>query len=158
MGALLLSRWSWSVHLVRGRPAGRFHVGSGVRPTDSSTWRSVAQCAGMLSGNLATCLNMALRPLVISSDSGKSSIFSEKLGTVWSVCGVFLNIVSCTSLLIGLAFKWCSLRSLKICNMVLGAICHKSHADPKSVAYVLLLLSCWKLAHICCRRLTCQKN
>jgi len=30
MGTLLLSRRSWSVHLVRGRPGGRFHVGSGV--------------------------------------------------------------------------------------------------------------------------------
>ena len=69
MGTLLLSRWSWSVHLVRGRPRRRFHVGSGGRPTDSSTWRSMAWCAGMLSGNLATCPNMALRPLVIRSDT-----------------------------------------------------------------------------------------
>jgi len=53
MGTLLLSRRSWSVHLVRGRPGGRFHVGSGGRPTDSSTWRSMAWCAGMLYGNLA---------------------------------------------------------------------------------------------------------
>ena len=30
MGTLLLSRRSWSVHLVRGRPGGRFLVGSGV--------------------------------------------------------------------------------------------------------------------------------
>ena len=30
MGTLLLSRRSWSVHLVRGRPGGRFHVGLGV--------------------------------------------------------------------------------------------------------------------------------
>ena len=42
MGTLLLSRRSWSVHLVRGRPGGRFHVGSVGRPTDSSTWRSMA--------------------------------------------------------------------------------------------------------------------
>ena len=53
MGTLLLSRWSWSVHLARGRPGGRFHVGSGGRPTDSSTWRSMAWCAGMLSGSVA---------------------------------------------------------------------------------------------------------
>jgi len=33
-------------------PGGRFHVESGCRPTDSSTWRSMAWCAGMLSGNL----------------------------------------------------------------------------------------------------------
>ena len=70
MGTLLLPRRSWSVHLVRGRPGGRFHVGSGGRPTDSSTWRSMAWCAGMLSSNLATCPNMALRPLVIRSDTG----------------------------------------------------------------------------------------
>jgi len=38
----LLSRRSWSVHLVRGRPGGRFHKGSGGRPTDSSTWHSMA--------------------------------------------------------------------------------------------------------------------
>jgi len=31
-----LSRRSWSVHLVRGRPGGRFHKGSGCRPTNSS--------------------------------------------------------------------------------------------------------------------------
>jgi len=39
MGTLLLSRWSLSVHLVHGRPGGRFHVGSGGRPTDSSASR-----------------------------------------------------------------------------------------------------------------------
>ena len=54
MAALLLSRRSWSVCLVRSRSGGRFHVGSGGRPTDSSTWRSMAWCAGVLSGNLAT--------------------------------------------------------------------------------------------------------
>jgi len=53
MGTLLLSRQSWSVHLARGRPGGRFHVWSGGRPTDSSTWHSIAWCTGMLSGNLA---------------------------------------------------------------------------------------------------------
>jgi len=42
VGTLLLSRWSWTVHLVRGRPGGRFHVGSGGLPTDSSIWRSMA--------------------------------------------------------------------------------------------------------------------
>jgi len=68
MGTLLLSRRSWSVHLVRGRPGGRFHEGSGGRPTDSSTWRS--WCAGVLTGSLATCPNMALRPLIIWSDTG----------------------------------------------------------------------------------------
>jgi len=74
METLLLSRQSWSVHLVRGRAGGRFHVGSGGRPTDSSTWRSMAWCAGMLSGNLATCPNMALRPLVIQSDTDYQTI------------------------------------------------------------------------------------
>jgi len=69
MGTLLLSRQSWSVHLVRGRPGGRFHEGSGGRPTDSSIWRSMAWCAGVLSGILATCPKMALRPLVIRSDT-----------------------------------------------------------------------------------------
>ena len=77
MGTLLLSRRSWSVHLVRGRPGGRFHVGSGGRPTDSSTWRSMAWCAGMLSDNLATCSNMALRPLVIRSDTGARPVRKE---------------------------------------------------------------------------------
>jgi len=72
MGTLLLSQRSWSVHLVRGRPGGRFHVGSGGRPTDSSTWRSMACCTGVLTGSLATCPNMTLRPLVglIRSDTG----------------------------------------------------------------------------------------
>ena len=74
METLLLSRQSWSVHLVRGRAGGRFHVGSGDRPTDSSTWRSMAWCAGMLSGNLATCPNMALRPLIIRSDTGAKPV------------------------------------------------------------------------------------
>jgi len=50
---MLLSRRSWSVQLTRGRPGGCFHVGSGGRPTDSSTWRSMAWCAGMLSGEVA---------------------------------------------------------------------------------------------------------
>jgi len=53
-----LSRRSWSVHLVHGRPGGRFHKGSGGRPTDSSTWRSMAWCAGVLSCILATCPNV----------------------------------------------------------------------------------------------------
>ena len=65
---LLLSRRSWSVHLARGRPGGRFRVGSGGRPTDSSTWRSMAWCAGVLSGNIAPCSNTALRPTVIRSE------------------------------------------------------------------------------------------
>ena len=77
MGTLLLSRWSWSVHLVRGRLGGRFHVGSAGRPTDSSTWCSMAWGAGMLSGNLATCPNMALRPLVIRSDTGARPVRKE---------------------------------------------------------------------------------
>jgi len=47
------------------------------RPTDSSTWRSMAWCAGMLSGNLATCPNMALRPLVIRSDTGARPVRKE---------------------------------------------------------------------------------
>jgi len=50
---MLLSRRSWSVQVTRGRPGGRFHVGSGGRPTDSSTWRSMAWCAGMLSGEVS---------------------------------------------------------------------------------------------------------
>jgi len=81
MGTLLLSRRSWSVHLVRGRPGGRFYVGSGGRPTDSSTWR-----AGMLSDNLAACPNMALRLLVIRSDTGatqKTEINGESTSVVW---------------------------------------------------------------------------
>ena len=51
MGTLLLSRRSWSVHLVGGRPGGSFHVGSEGRPTDSSTWLSMAWYAEMISGN-----------------------------------------------------------------------------------------------------------
>jgi len=47
------------------------------RPTDSSTWRSMAWCAGMLSGNLATCPNMALRPLIIRSDTGARPVRKE---------------------------------------------------------------------------------
>ena len=77
MGTLLVSRRGWSVHLVRGRPGGRFHVGSGGRPTDSSTWRSMAWCAGVLSGSLATCPNMALRHLVIRSDTGARPVRKE---------------------------------------------------------------------------------
>jgi len=77
MGTLLLSRWRWSVHLSRGRPGGCFHVGSGGQPTDSSTWRSMAWCVGMLSGNLATCPNMALWPLAIRSDTGARPVREE---------------------------------------------------------------------------------
>jgi len=47
------------------------------RPTDSSTWRSMAWCAEVLSGNLATCPNMALRPLVIRSDTGARPVRKE---------------------------------------------------------------------------------
>jgi len=65
------------VPLVRGRPGGRFHEGSGGRPTDSSTWRSMAWCAGVLSGILATCPKMALRPLVIRSKTGARPVRKE---------------------------------------------------------------------------------
>jgi len=47
MGTLLLSRQSWSVHLVRGRPGGRFHEGSGVdRPVArlGVAWPDVLEC------------------------------------------------------------------------------------------------------------------
>jgi len=37
----------------------------------------MAWCAGMLSGNLATCPNMALRPLVIWSDTGARPVRKE---------------------------------------------------------------------------------
>ena len=47
------------------------------RPTDSSTWRSMAWCAEKLSGNLTTCPNMALRPLVIRSDTGARPVRKE---------------------------------------------------------------------------------
>ena len=77
MGTLLVSQRSWSVHLARGRPGGRSHAGSGGRPTDNSTWRSMAWCGGVLSGNLATCPNMALRPLVIRSDAGARPVRKE---------------------------------------------------------------------------------
>ena len=77
MGTLLLSWQSWSVHLVRGRPGELFHEGSGGLPTDSSTWRSMAWCAGVLSGSLATCPNMALRPLVIRLDTGARPVRKE---------------------------------------------------------------------------------
>jgi len=77
MGTLLLSRWTWSVHLVRGRPGGHFHEGAGGLPTDSSTWRSMAWCAGVLSDSLATCPNIALRPLVIQSDTGARPVRKE---------------------------------------------------------------------------------
>jgi len=33
----LLSLRSWSIHLPRGRPGRRFHVGSGRRPWDNLT-------------------------------------------------------------------------------------------------------------------------
>ena len=77
MGTLLLSQRSWSVHLVCDQTGGHFHVGSGGRPTDSSIWRSMAWCVGMLSGNLATCPNMALQPLVIRSDTGTRPVCKE---------------------------------------------------------------------------------
>ena len=77
MGTLLLSQRSWSVHLVCGQTGGHFHVGSGGRPTDSSIWRSMAWCVGMLSGNLATCPNMALQPLVTRSDTGTRPVCKE---------------------------------------------------------------------------------
>jgi len=37
----------------------------------------MAWCAGMLSGKFATCLNMALRPLVIWSDTGVRPVLKE---------------------------------------------------------------------------------
>jgi len=77
MGTFLLSRRSWSVHLVRGWPGGCFHEWFGGQPTDSSTWRSMAWCAGVLSGILATCPKMALRPLVIQSDTGARPVRKE---------------------------------------------------------------------------------
>ena len=52
-------------------------VGFGGLPTDSSTYHSMAWCAGMLSGNLVTCPNMALQPLVIRSDTGARPVRKE---------------------------------------------------------------------------------
>ena len=77
MGTLLLTRRSWPVHLVRGRPGGRFGEGSGGRPTDCSTWHSMDWCAGVLTGSLASCLKTALRPLVIRSDTCARSVRKE---------------------------------------------------------------------------------
>ena len=95
MGTSLLSQLSWSVHLERGRPGGRFLVGSVGRPTDSSTWRSMAWCVGMLSGNLATCPNMALRPLVIRSDTGARPVRKET-SEIWTKsCIVGLLLPDC---------------------------------------------------------------
>jgi len=42
IGTLLLSQWSWPVHLARGRPGWRFHVGPGGRPTETLTSHSWA--------------------------------------------------------------------------------------------------------------------
>ena len=57
------------IHLARGRPGGRFHEGSGVDQQIARlgiAWPGVAECAGVLSGSLATCPNMALRPVIIN--------------------------------------------------------------------------------------------
>ena len=93
MGTLLLSRRSWSVHLARGRPGGRFHGSVFFRPTDSSTWRSMAWCAGMLSGNLATCPNMALRSLVIRSDTGARPMRKETSELRTKLCHLIPRIL-----------------------------------------------------------------
>ena len=119
MGTLLLSRQSWSVHLVRGQPGRRFHEGCGGRLTDSSTWRSMAWCAGIFSGNLATYPNMALRHLVINrlipkyTYTGRGSVewrrrdlglqrcdrvaVERKFNTDWSAAKVPNSRLVCTS-------------------------------------------------------------
>jgi len=94
MGTLLVSQRSWSVHLARGRPGGRSHAGSGGRPTDNSTWRSMAWCAGVLSGSLATCPNLALRPLVIRSDTGARPVRKETSELRTKSCYVIFLFVS----------------------------------------------------------------
>jgi len=70
----------------------RPYVGSGGRPTDSSTWRSMARCAGMLSGNLATRPNMALRPLVIRSDTGARPVRKQTSELRTKSCHLILSI------------------------------------------------------------------
>ena len=94
MGTLLLSRRSWSVHLVRGRLGERFHhtvvsmhEGSGGSThTDSSTWRSMH---GLVCGNVIwqSCQlphvrtpNMALQPLVIGRSDTAVRIGGEAGG------------------------------------------------------------------------------
>ena len=69
MGTLLLSWQSWSVHLVRGRPGGRFHVVSRVD-------RSIAW-PGVRERYLAILPHMALRPLIIRSDTGARPVRKE---------------------------------------------------------------------------------
>ena len=93
MRTLLLSRWSWSVHLVRCRHGGRFHERSGGRPTDSSTWRSMAWCVGMLSGNIATCPNLALQLLIIRSDTGARPVRKETSELQTKSCHLITRIL-----------------------------------------------------------------
>ena len=55
-GGVLLPRWSWSSHLLRGRPGQRLQRWSGGRPSDRSMWHHKAWWAGVPSTSLATWL------------------------------------------------------------------------------------------------------
>ena len=75
-GVSLLSFRIWSIHLQRGRPGRRFHLGSGFQPSDNLTWARRAWCAGTVVSNLAMWPKTALRRREIMSDMDGSPVGS----------------------------------------------------------------------------------
>ena len=73
-GVSLLSFRVWSIHLQRGRPGRRFHLGSGFRPSDNLTWARRAWWAGTVVSNLAMWPKTALRRREIMSDMDGSPV------------------------------------------------------------------------------------
>ena len=89
---LLLSRRSWSVYLVRGRPGGRYHVGSGVD-------RPIARLGVAWPGELECYLavlprpNMALQPLIIRSDTGSRPVRKDTSELLTKSCHLIPRIL-----------------------------------------------------------------
>ena len=73
-GVSLLSFRIWSIHLQRGRPGRRFHLGSGFRQSDKLTSVQRAWWAGTVMSNLAMWPKTALRRREIMSDMDGSPV------------------------------------------------------------------------------------
>jgi len=81
MGTLLLSRRCWSVHLVRGRPGGRFHVDFSISGAD----RPIARLG---SSAIAGARVLSAKWIVLSPDRCASLESSRRAGTAGdAACG-----------------------------------------------------------------------
>ena len=91
----LLSFRIWSIHLQRGRPGRRFHLGSGFRPSDKLTWAQRAWWAGTVTtvvSNLAMCPKTSLRRREIMSDMDGSPVVAVISSLQMNCCQLTCSI------------------------------------------------------------------